>query len=314
MLLLNIGGFTIAGMTLAGFAGKYHWFFDLFSHFRIQYFAVLTALSIFYTLTKRYTMASFLLLFTAINYYVISPYIWTQTPEPATEAPVYRALISNVLSTNGEAEQLLSFIDETNPDIVLVMEMSPPLLSTFEPLRAAYPHQLIRPRTDTYGIAFYSRYPIRQGDAVEAGNVSVPVLSLTLDMEDQLLQFYGLHALVPVSSRRYEHQRLQLESIADQVKAQDQPTIVAGDLNTTQWSHHFRSFMATSQLEDPSRQYSIMPSWPAHFPPLAIPIDHFLHSDDVFVVRRFKGPFIGSDHYPFVVDFSIRNTQRPPAF
>ena len=301
-------------MTIAGFAGSYHWFLDLFSHFRLQYFAVLTVFSVIYTLFRHYTMASLLLVFTALNYYVISPYVWTAPPEQQTEAPVYRALISNILSVNDDSEQLMSFINETNPDIVLLIEMSPDMLPVYEPLRATYPHQIIRPREDTYGIAFYSRYPIRDSAVLAAGNVAVPALSLTLDMEGQLLQFYGLHALVPVSSRRYERQRLQLESIADQVQGLSGPVIVAGDLNTTQWSHHFRNFMDASQLEDPSHSHSIMTSWPAHFPPLGIPIDHFLHSDEIFVLRRVRGPFVGSDHYPFVVDFSIRNTRRDPAF
>ena len=295
----------VSAFTIAGFAGEYHWFLDLFSHFRLQYFAILTILSVIFTFLRRYSMATFLLVFTALNYYVISPYVWTSTPEATSETRGYRLLVSNVLSTNDSVDTLLTFINETSPDIVLLMEIDQNGKLLFEELRAAYPHQVVRARQDNYGIGIYSRYPIANSQIMAAGNVSVPVLNLDFDLEGQRLSFYGIHAIVPVSSQRAEHQRRQFESIADQITKNTAPVVVAGDLNTTQWSVRFRNLLSEAKLHDPSRYYSILTTWPVHFIPLSIPIDHFLHSDNIVVTRRIRGPAFGSDHYPFIVDFAI---------
>ena len=52
--------------------------------------------------------------------------------------------------------------------------------------------------------------------------------------------------------------------------------------------------------------YGFQPSWPANNRLLRIPIDHVLHSPEIVIHDRVIGSTVGSDHFPVLVDFTIR--------
>jgi endonuclease/exonuclease/phosphatase (EEP) superfamily protein YafD len=78
-----------------------------------------------------------------------------------------------------------------------------------------------------------------------------------------------------------------------------------GDLNTTPWSYHYHAFIRTSGLENASKGRGLHPTWPTFAPPLWIPLDHALHTDDLTILKKTVGPDVGSDHYPIRVDFAL---------
>ncbi len=43
---------------------------------------------------------------------------------------------------------------------------------------------------------------------------------------------------------------------------------------------------------------------------VALPLDHCLVSDEILVANRRVGPFVGSDHFPVVVDLVLK---KPPS-
>jgi endonuclease/exonuclease/phosphatase family metal-dependent hydrolase len=49
----------------------------------------------------------------------------------------------------------------------------------------------------------------------------------------------------------------------------------------------------------------VLPTYPAWFPLLWLPLDHCLVSADLLVGQFRVGPYAGSDHFPVVVDFSL---------
>ncbi|HOT74326.1 MAG TPA: hypothetical protein PK467_00955 [Candidatus Wallbacteria bacterium] len=62
---------------------------------------------------------------------------------------------------------------------------------------------------------------------------------------------------------------------------------------------------AAACLKNSAEGFGLFPSWPSHMPPLRIPIDHCLYSAGVTILKVFKGRFIGSDHFPIIVDFMV---------
>ena len=64
--------------------------------------------------------------------------------------------------------------------------------------------------------------------------------------------------------------------------------------------------MRAARLHDSRLGCGIQPTWPAGRPLLWAPIDHCLVSKHVIVHSRRVSGNIGSDHYPVVIDFSIR--------
>jgi endonuclease/exonuclease/phosphatase (EEP) superfamily protein YafD len=89
--------------------------------------------------------------------------------------------------------------------------------------------------------------------------------------------------------------------------------IVAGDFNLTPWSFALRSLDRRFGLE---RRDRAIPTWPARqavagalIPaPAVLPIDHVYAGRDWRTVSISRGPRLGSDHYPLVVDLALAGT------
>ena len=93
----------------------------------------------------------------------------------------------------------------------------------------------------------------------------------------------------------------QLDWLATQVKDASFP-LVLGDLNTTPWNHAFKRFISRGGLKNSSPTWT--GTWPAHFFPLRIPLDHCLTSKGLSVRSKEIGPAIGSDHAPILVQLA----------
>jgi len=68
----------------------------------------------------------------------------------------------------------------------------------------------------------------------------------------------------------------------------------------------FADFLQSSGLRNSAEGRGLSGTWPSFFPPLLIPIDHFLHTDEVIVNRREVVKASGSDHLPLLVEFGLR--------
>ena len=81
--------------------------------------------------------------------------------------------------------------------------------------------------------------------------------------------------------------------------------MVVGDLNTSPWSPVFHDLLRASGLRDGRAGHGIQPTWPSLFPLLWTPIDHCLVSRGLIVQRFQRGPYVGSDHFPLIVDITL---------
>ena len=67
-------GAVVCAATMLGFAGRFWWVFDLFSHFRVQYLLSLLLVIAFTLLNKRFRISGVLGLFAAVNLAYVLPY------------------------------------------------------------------------------------------------------------------------------------------------------------------------------------------------------------------------------------------------
>ena len=89
------------------------------------------------------------------------------------------------------------------------------------------------------------------------------------------------------------------------VTSTDDPIIVMGDFNASVWSSHFQGFMKAANLHDTGHKRGFQATWHRSFFPIAIPIDHILHSAHFRCTNRTIGPGLGSDHRPVVADLAF---------
>jgi endonuclease/exonuclease/phosphatase family metal-dependent hydrolase len=123
--------------------------------------------------------------------------------------------------------------------------------------------------------------------------------------KENIFTLFGVHLASPVGKYRTDTRNKQLASLAEEIKNNNQPTVVVGDFNITPWSQYFEEFVQKTRLRDARKGIGVYPTWLAQFPPLAIPIDHGLTSNGIKVGSFSLGSSFGSDHLPVILDFSI---------
>jgi endonuclease/exonuclease/phosphatase (EEP) superfamily protein YafD len=79
---------------------------------------------------------------------------------------------------------------------------------------------------------------------------------------------------------------------------------VAGDLNDVAWSHVTRLFRRLSNALDPRIGRGLYATFNARWPLMRWPLDHIFFTEDFRLVRLERMGFIGSDHFPILVELS----------
>jgi len=138
------------------------------------------------------------------------------------------------------------------------------------------------------------------------GTASLPSVAAEIVSGDRRIALLATHPLPPAGGLRARYRDEQLQAVAAWTRDQDGDAVVLGDLNITPWSPVFGDFLQASGLRNSAEGRGLGGTWPAFFPPLLIPIDHFLHTDEVLVIRREVIEAEGSDHLPLLVEFGLR--------
>lgn len=291
--------------TIAGFLGRVSWLGELASHFRAQYFWVLTACAAFLLLLHRPLEAALAAAFALVNGILIDPVYGRRGSVAAGE--VFRALSVNLWVRNRSHERVRRFLREADADLIVLQEVTQDWRDALRDIIAEYHCSPAEPFPRGFGVLVLSRGPIERTEVARSGAAVLPSLVIRARLNGRLMTVIGLHPRSPLSPARTKRRNWQLAELARVVQRQEGPVMVMGDLNTTSWSGVFQRFLRATRLRDSRHGFGLQPTWPAQLPLplLRIPIDHCLVSSEVLVHRRQVGRRIGSDHLPIVVDFSL---------
>ncbi len=226
-------------------------------------------------------------------------------PDVQSNDQVYRILLANVLTENQNHELLSSLIIETAPDFVMLLEVNQTWLDDLNLVTLGYTDDLIKPRDDNFGIAFYSRYPIENSEFHRFGSLDLPSIVSYVKLDNQPLVFVLSHPVPPKSEGLTLHRNKHMQDLMAYVVEQDENTMVVGDFNSTSWSPFFKEWLKNTNLLDSRLGFGIQPTWPTQYWYFRVPIDHILVTPEVIVHAREIGPEIGSDHFPVILDFLL---------
>ena len=286
--------------TLVGFLGPWWWFFDLFSHFRLQYFGASLILVVILGLKRSKTLTGILGGLALINLLVLQP--WVLAENMSHRPPRLRIIWWNVQSANSQQEAAVDWILSQGADLVALGEISPPWEPALSRLNTHYPHQVTAIRQDNFGLGLYSKSPVFEPEWFEDREDFTPTLRVSIQVDGRALDILITHPRPPIGHQATQLRNAQLNSLAGAVSQRGQHTVLVGDLNTTPWNHAFRSFLRESQLT--RHRVGLQPTWPAKILPLRIPLDHCLTSTNLTITRFQVGPPTGSDHAPLLIDLS----------
>lgn len=276
---------------------------QLFTHFRLQYLiASLVLLVILGSLHEpRYAIALF---FTAIlNAVQVVPWYSDEPIDHGGEQ--YKVILANVHSSNSEYDKLFDLIATEEPDVLVLLEVSPRWAHELKRLDTDYPDSVVEAREGNFGIALYSKLPMVSAAAIESAPLEYPTIVADIGFGDSTVRVVGTHPMIPLGQDFYEARNAQLSSIARLLQRADGPRILAGDLNLTMWDVNYASFESRTWLRNVRQGFGVLPTWPTFLPVAMIPIDHVLVSEEFGVRGVRTGPRIGSDHLPLVVTITL---------
>jgi endonuclease/exonuclease/phosphatase (EEP) superfamily protein YafD len=309
--IIFAAGLMVVIMFLAGFAGRLHWRLDMLSHFRVQYIVSLFLLSFTLLIIGRKLWAVILLIpAILISCLIVPDYIKPDENEPFDEKQ-YRILQYNVKRFNEDYDRFLKYVGTEQPDMILLLEVSDAWAEGVKDLHDIYPYWCEFPEEGYGGATFYSAYQLRECRSTDFNGSTGTSIHAEANLEGRWISILGIHLDKPTHRKGYDQRALRMENISRHVSSIKTPVILMGDFNSTPWCDHFKSFAEEVKLRDSRKGFGIQPSFPTYWymAPFRIPIDHFFVSDDIIVVDRRVGPDIGSDHFPVIMDFSIRDNQ-----
>ena len=193
-----------------------YWYSKVLDFPRLQYLVVaLICLLVFVLLNKKWGIASGFLtlgLLTAVTIQStrILPYIVGEktvhdaAQEATSQENSVGVLIANVLITNRQAADFLQIVEQTDPDMLLVMEVDQWWVNQLEPLKEEYSYVMEYPLDNAYGMALYSRLPLKDTEIKFFKHDDVPSFHAKVILQSgNAFKFHGVHPVAPVPSDKY---------------------------------------------------------------------------------------------------------------
>lgn len=271
------------------------WWAEAFDHLMVHA-AVLSALGAVLAGLRRAwgPMAGLSLLF------LVDLVRWWPAPPPNPEGgETVTVLFANVLGHNPGRRALLDLIDDVDPDVIGLVEVTPSWARSLDALGQRYPHRLVEARSDAFGVALYSRHPLEDLELVYLAGEPLPSVAARWPGGPRILV---THPPPPVSAQTAKMRRAQLGALDAWMAKSAGHFLAMGDLNCAPW--------AVSFPRTPARGAMRIGTWSG---PMGLPLDHVLVGTEVGLDDVRLGSAIGSDHRPVVATIRIgtRTPMRP---
>ncbi|MEM1042883.1 MAG: endonuclease/exonuclease/phosphatase family protein [Bacteroidota bacterium] len=242
--------------------------------------------------------------------------IWPYTGlHPVQSAPAamtssdrtFRLVVSNVLMDNRDSETWLRVIRDADPDMVVAVETDAWWAEQARALEAEWPHTVLEPLENTYGMLVYSRWPLSETETRYLVQDDVPSMWGRVELPSgDRVRFAFIHPRPPRPDIQQDSEArdAELVLVARELEGENGPVVVAGDLNDVAWSYTTRLFQRISGLLDPRIGRGLYATFHADYPVMRWPLDHVFHSEDLQVIRIERLAHVGSDHFPIMIDLA----------
>ncbi|MCK9896673.1 endonuclease/exonuclease/phosphatase family protein [Frankia sp. AgB32] len=221
-----------------------------------------------------------------------------------------RVMSANLYYDNAHADRLGAQIRAANPDVLVLLELSPLTLARVSASGAlgAFRYHEVRVRDGAFGAALYSRLPLRDAAApIVGGSMS---LRATVEVDEQRrFVMYAVHTISPTTGPYTSRWRTQLSALRQEARTATLPVVMAGDFNATRDHRPLRRLIDAGVRD----AHDVVgagwdPTWSARavLVPPVLRLDHVLASP-AFAVTGFQvGGDFGSDHLPVIADLAMR--------
>ena len=283
------------GLSVGGFFADQAWPCELMCHFRLQEVVAAACCVVALAGLRRWRWGRAAGLLAVLNGWTLWPYYpFPETPRALSKNPL-RVVSANLYSGNPTPDALIEYVRRVQPDVLVALEVTPDWERRLTELHAEFPYRAVQSRSGNFGIALYSRLPIREQSFAPLSEHNSAIVA-RLDTHGDPLTVIAAHPYPPGGGRNTRLRNTQLSELGRLAAAAEGSCLVAGDLNVTPFSPAFDRLLSSGQLRDPRLNRGFLPTWPAGRRMLQIPIDHCLARGAH--VELTIGPDVGSDHFP----------------
>ncbi|MGE3352414.1 MAG: endonuclease/exonuclease/phosphatase family protein [Planctomycetota bacterium] len=291
-----------------GLGARWHWTLDLCAHPQLLYLLALAPGALL-LLTLGHRRAALVCAATAgLAALRLAP-LWLPAPmtvDTGTRTEALRILAANLCFENPHPERLLPYARAQDAAVLGLSEITARQEQQLAALRREWPHALVATNDDCYGMALFSRLPLRAAEVIELGPPRARAIRAVVDTAAGPVGLLLIHPPRPGSAERGAERDAALLTIEGAIAALPPLRVVFGDANATRWSEPFAGVVARCGLRDSSDGHGHQGSWPVALPALLrLPIDHVLCSDGIAVRQRELGPDFGSDHLPVFAELLL---------
>lgn len=289
------------------------WIFDLLVHWRYLYLFLGGITLILGCFDRNYGLTALSIAVLALNIGFIS----LNSPknmiyDPKTPKNI-RILSFNLWFSNQNRQKTAQYLLGTQADLLILIEATPSWRDVLlqSDLTVQYPYIIEQPDRDRSHMMIFSKLPPESHDLIDLPFSSrSPAMQIRFHKDGQSFNVIGLHTTSPISPDYYQAREDQLRLIADHIKQQTLPTVIAGDFNATPWNHSMRDFAAITGLRRAeSNRWIPKSTWLIGWPFFGLPIDHIYAPADWRLTHHQIDPYIGSDHRPVIADLSFAAQQ-----
>jgi endonuclease/exonuclease/phosphatase (EEP) superfamily protein YafD len=219
---------------------------------------------------------------------------------------------------NRHYDRFLQVVRETDPDVILAVEVDDRWLTQLQPLEHTYAYVVRQPQNNMYGMILLSRLKLIEPQVRFLVQSAIPSIHTEIELRNGVrIAFYGLHPPPPEPIRNQDAtlRNAELVLVGRDSRQYQRPTVVAGDLNDVAWSHTTKLFLRLSGLLEPRVGRGLYKTFKANNPLFRIPLDHVFHSPCFTLVALRRLKHIGSDHFPICIDLHYEpraSSEQPP--
>lgn len=301
-----------------------HWFFRIPDFVRVQsLFIQLALIVLLIFLEEEFTLLSWILVFAlvgsmAYQFFKIIPYSsWYPQKKEKSESDGHVSILAgNVLQTNSCYPDFLNEIKRFDPDLVLTMESNQEWEDCLSDIEQDYPYSVKVPLDNFYGMHLYSKIELKNAEIKFQIEDDKPSIFFDYPIKgNPPIFFCCLHPAPPSPTENETSKEADAELIltGKQIRDENKPTVVCGDMNDVVWSRTTRLFKKMTGMVDPRVGRGFFPTYNANYFFLRFPLDHLFHTEDLFVGKMMRSKYFGSDHFAMYYEIHHKRNVSTPA-
>lgn len=219
--------------------------------------------------------------------------------EAAPQAGSFSLLSFNVMATNPEGGRIAAHLEETLPDVAILLEASA-AAAEMPRLDAAYPHRIGCAAPDNCDTVLLSRLPVEASQIYRIGPFKRERLIVArIAVAGRSVTVMALHLSKPYFD---DFAWIELSEVRALLRKVEGPLVLAGDFNAAPWAYWEARIASQMQLV-PAPTFPA--TWPVALGDFGVPIDNvFTREALVTRISALADP-MGSNHRGLVATIAI---------